>query len=177
MWAFISSLVAIVAVAITYFQWRTAQTQVALGIHAARYAIYQELRKAGSDFLRELNFSLELQGKYMDAQSRARFHFGTEVEQYLESLRADMIKGHNRYGPDRYGQLQPGRHYADELTARLDRINAFYKEIDRMFVPYMRLDQRMPLWWWTPLVTKIKSCAIRLQERMRQALRRTPPAH
>jgi hypothetical protein len=150
MWAFISSLVAIVAVAITYFQWRTAQTKVALGIHAARYAIYQELRKAGSDFLRELNFSLEAQGKYMDAQSRARFHFGAEVEQYLESLRADMIKGHNRYGPDRFGQLQPGRHYADELVARLDRINAFYKEIDRMFVPYMRLDQRMPLWWWTP---------------------------
>ena len=94
MLAFISGLAAVVAVAITYFQWRTAQTKVALGIYATRYAIYQDLRKAVSDFLRDLNFSLEVQGKYMDAQSRARFHFGAEVEQYLESLRRDMIKGH-----------------------------------------------------------------------------------
>jgi hypothetical protein len=94
MWAIISGLAAVVAVAITYFQWRTAQTKVALEIHAARYAIYQDLRKAVSDFLRDLNFSLEVQGKYMDAQSRARFHFGAEVAQYLESLRRDMIKGH-----------------------------------------------------------------------------------
>ena len=90
MLAFISGLAAVVAVAITYFQWRTAQTKVALGIYATRYAIYQDLRKAVSDFLRDLNFSLEVQGKYMDAQSRARFHFGAEVEQYLESLRRDI---------------------------------------------------------------------------------------
>jgi hypothetical protein len=75
-----------------------------------------------------------------------------------------MIKGHTF---DRYGHLQPSPGNADEL-----RINAFYKEIDRMFVPYMRLDQRMPLWWRTPLVTKMKSCAIQLKEKMRQALSR-----
>jgi hypothetical protein len=131
MWAIISGLAAVVAVAITYFQWRTAQTKVALEIHAARYAIYQDLRKAVSDFLRDLNFSLEVQGKYMDAQSRARFHFGAEVAQYLESLRRDMIKGHTL---SRYGHLQPPPGNADQLVARLDRINAFYEEIDRMFV-------------------------------------------
>jgi hypothetical protein len=150
MWAIIV-LAAVVALAITYFQWRTAQTKVALEIYAIRYAIYQDLRKAVSDFLRDLNLSLEVQGRYTDAQSRARFHFGAEVEQYLESLRADMIKGHNRYG-----HLQPPRGNADELAARLHRVNAFYKEIDRMFIPYMRLDQRMPLWWWTLLVTMMK---------------------
>ena len=42
-----------------------------------------------------------------------------------------------------------------------------------MFVPYMRLDQRMPLWWRTPLVTKMKSCAIQLKKKMRQALSRS----
>ena len=39
-----------------------------------------------------------------------------------------------------------------------------------MFVPYMRLDQRMPLWWRTPLVTKMKSCAIQLKEKMRSGV-------
>jgi hypothetical protein len=159
MWAIIV-LAAAVALVITYFQWRTAQTKVALEIYAIRYAIYQDLRKAVSDFLRDLNFSLEVQGKYTDAQSRARFHFGAEVGQYLESLRADMIKGQKF---NRYVHLQPPRGNADELGARLDRINAFYKEIDPMFIPYMRLDQRMPSWWWTPLVTMMK-------EKMRQPL-------
>jgi hypothetical protein len=73
MWAFISSLAAAVAVIIAYLQWKTAQTKVALDIHATRYAIYQDLRDAVTSFLQELNLSNEVQRKYMDAQSRARF--------------------------------------------------------------------------------------------------------
>ena len=53
MWAFISTLAAVVAVTIAYLQWKTAQTKVALDIHATRYAIYQDLRDAVTDFLRE----------------------------------------------------------------------------------------------------------------------------
>jgi hypothetical protein len=157
MWAFISSLAAAVAVFIAFLQWKTAQTKVALEIHATRYAIYQDLREAVSEFMRELNFSIDVQRKFMDAQSRARFHFGAEVEQYLEHLRRDMIGGHM------FDRLPQAHGIVDQQVARLDRINAFYAEIDRMFVPYMRLDQRMPLWWWTTFATKIKSCAIRLR--------------
>jgi hypothetical protein len=150
MWAFISSLAAAVAVFIAFLQWKTAQTKVALDIHATRYAIYQDLREAVSEFMRELNFSIDVQRKFMDAQSRARFYFGVEVEQYLERLRRDMIGGHMF---DRFSQA---RGNVDEQVARLDRINAFYAEIDRMFVPYMRLDQRMPLWWWTSFRARLK---------------------
>jgi hypothetical protein len=143
MWVFISSLAAGVAVVISYLQWKTAQTKVAIDIHATRYAIYQDLRGAVSDFLKDLNFSIEVQKQYMDAQSRARFHFGAEIEQYLESLRGDMIHGHtfNRYGHLEKEPALPS--IVDTQLERLSRINAFYKEIDRMFVPYMRLDQRM----------------------------------
>lgn len=74
MWAFITSLA--VAVFIAFLQWKTAQTKVALDIHATRCAIYQDLRDAVTMFSRELRLSLEVQAKYMDAQSRARFHFG-----------------------------------------------------------------------------------------------------
>jgi hypothetical protein len=78
MWASIGTLAAVVAVFIAYLQWKTAQVRVALDIHGTRHAIYQDLREA----VRELNFSNEVQAKYMDAQSRARFHFGSEVEEY-----------------------------------------------------------------------------------------------
>jgi hypothetical protein len=56
---------------------------------------------------------------------------------------------------DRYRHGPQPDAKADEQIARLDRVNAFYSEIDRMFVPYMRLDQRLPLWWWTLFATKI----------------------
>jgi hypothetical protein len=137
MWAFIGTLAAVVAVFIAYLQWTTAQTKVALDIHATRYAIYQDLRDAVTQFFQEVNFTNEIHKKYMDAQSRARFHFGAEVEEYLESLRSDMIYGHMF---DRYGTRDQAG--VDAQVARLDRINAFYSEIDRMFIPYMRLDQR-----------------------------------
>ena len=69
-----------------------------------------------------------------------------------------------RGGVLRINRRAPGHQYwphviVDEQAARLNRISAFYREIDRMFVPYMRLDQRMPLWWWTPFTTKIKGRA------------------
>jgi hypothetical protein len=151
MWAYISSLAAAVAVIIAFLQWKTAQTKVALDIHATRYAIYQDLRDAVTIFAREVRFSVEAQQKFMDAQSRARFHFGKEVDRYLDGIRRAMIAGDIF---DRYGHGQPDAK-VDEQIARLDRINSFYSEIDRMFVPYMRLDQRMPLWWWKTFVTKI----------------------
>lgn len=44
MWAYISSLAALVAVIIAFLQWKAAQTKVALDIHATCYAIYQDLR-------------------------------------------------------------------------------------------------------------------------------------
>jgi hypothetical protein len=80
---------AAVAVIIAFLQWKTAQTKLALDIHATRYAIYQDLREAVTMFLKDLKFSNEVQAKYWDAQSRARFYFGAEVEQYLERLRHD----------------------------------------------------------------------------------------
>jgi hypothetical protein len=157
MWTFISGLAASVAVIIAYLQWKTAQTKVVLEIHATRYAIYQDLREAVTMFLQELKFSTEVQRKYLDAQSRARFHFGAEVERYLEQLRREMIHSDvfDRYGPPQGALAAQAQGTMDEQVARLDRLNAFYPEIDRMFVPYMRLDQRMPLWWWRPFPTRI----------------------
>lgn len=62
---------------------------------------------------------------------------------------------------DRYRATLPATKVdVDEQVARLDRLNAFFHEIDRMFVPYMRLDQRTPLWWWTPMVAKIENSTL-----------------
>ncbi len=50
LWTLITGLAAavaaIVAIVISFLQWMTAQTKVALDIHASRYAVYMELREA-----------------------------------------------------------------------------------------------------------------------------------
>jgi len=153
MWAFITSVAAVAAVVVALLQWMTAQTKLALDIHATRYAIYQDLREAVALFLQNLKAEHEVLAKYADAQSRARFHFGAEVDEYLDEIRRAMIAGHLF---DRYGHGLPDAK-VDEQVARLNRINAFYNEIDHMFVPYMRLDQRMPLWWRTPFIKWLRS--------------------
>jgi hypothetical protein len=118
----------------------------------SRDTIYKDLRDAVTMFGTEVRFSLEAQRKYMDARSRARFHFGAEVDRYLDEIRRAMIAG------DLFDRFPQGHQKAvDQQVARLDQINAFYGEIDRMFVPHMRLDQRLPFWWWRkPLAKQIK---------------------
>jgi hypothetical protein len=140
----ISTVILIVGSLISYFQWRTAQQKVALDILDSRYKIYEDLRTAVSNYLTSAQFSVETQGLFMAAQSRARFHFGKEVEVYLEQVRRDILTTHLF---DHFAE-RPNANIDDQV-ARLDRINAFYAEIDKMFIPYMRLDQRMPLWWWS----------------------------
>jgi len=165
MLAYITSLAAAVAVLIAFLQWRTAQTKVALDVFETRYEIYKELREVVAIFSRDFNFSNELHAKYMEAQSHARFHFGAEVEQYLEELRRDLIRGHyfERYARDVANE--------DEHVARLNRIATCYSEIDRMFTPYMRLDQRMPLWWWPTFSKNARDRISSLRARLK-----TPPA-
>ena len=80
-------------------------------------------------FLQELKFSTEVQRKYLDAQSRARFHFGAEVERYLEQLRREMIHSDvfDRYGPPqgalaaRQRKIPPCRRQARLSEARSRR--------------------------------------------------------
>jgi hypothetical protein len=144
-------VVAIVGAVIAYFQWRTAQQKVVLELYEARYRIYDDLRAAVSQFLIKGELSQETDRAFLDAQSRARFRFGEEVDQYLKDIRHDLIAGSlfARYDAGNIRGL-------DDHLARLDRLNAFYAEIDRMFVPYMRLDQRMPTWWWPNFRHKLK---------------------
>jgi hypothetical protein len=143
---FFAALIAAATVSIAFFQWRTAQQKVVIDVFEERYKIYQQLRTAVSEYLQTLVFQLEAQRNFFEAMSRARFYFGAEVDTYLKSIQSDINTAQLF---DRYAQ-RPNPNI-DEQIDRLNRLNAFYTEIDRMFVPYMRIDQNMPLWWWSAL--------------------------
>jgi hypothetical protein len=149
----IGILIALAIASISYFQWQTAQENVLLEIFDRRFAIYESLREAVTEFLQDLDFSNDTHDKYLNAQNQARFYFGEEVDTYLEKLRKDMIGGRfNRYAARPVANSDP-------QVARLDRIAAFHSEMDRLFIPYMRVDQKMPRWIRHSILTKIQQTA------------------
>jgi hypothetical protein len=144
-------VVTIFGATIAYFQWRTAHQKVALDILEKRFTIYNELRTIVAEFQKHADFSLEDQRIYADAQRRARFIFGADVDRYLGSVRSDLMRGH--FFEHQAGQTGSQEH---EQDARMARLDSFYAKLDRMFVPYMRIDQKMPLWWRTDFLLKVK---------------------
>ena len=150
---FFAALIAAATVSIAFFQWRTAQQKVVIDVFEERYKIYQQLRTAVSDYLQTLVFHLDAQRSFYEAMSRARYYFGAEVDSYLTSILRDINTAHLF---DRYAERPSAK--IDDQVDRLNRINAFYTEIDKMFVPYMRIDQKMPLWWWSAL--KLRATAL-----------------
>jgi hypothetical protein len=146
----ITTIIAGGGIIISYLQLQTAQTRISIDIFEKRYKIYEDLRTAVSVYLTTGNFTAGAQSQFMQAQTHARFYFGGEVDQYLSALRRDLIDSHfwDRFAS---GKGLP----IDNQLARLDRINDFYAEIDAMFIPYMRLNQRMPLWWWSDCRAKL----------------------
>ena len=143
---FFGAVIAAATVSIAFFQWRTAQQKVVIDVFEERYKIYQQLRAAVSDYLQTLIFQLDAQRAFFEGMSKARYYFGAEVNSYLATILRDINTAHLF---DRYAE-RPNPNI-DAQIDRLNRINAFYTEIDRMFVPYMRIDQKMPLWWWSAL--------------------------
>ena len=140
--AFVTAVVAVAAVAVAYLQWRTAHQKVALDVMVKRFEIYEKLRELVSNYLRTAAFPMEDHFAFIRAQTEARFYFGEEVTEYLEKARRDLLAGDFF---ERYGHQQ-NLDFNNQLL-RNDRLAAFYKDLDEMFIPYMRIDQRMPLWW------------------------------
>ena len=136
-------VVGLVGVAITLMQWRTAQQKAVLDILEDRFQIYSDLVDIVAEFGGSGRFEVALHKRFLDAQRRARFYFGAEVDEYLERLRLDMHRGGYI---DRVG-LNPAL-TEDQFVATMDRINGAHVELDRMFIPYMRVDQKMPRWPW-----------------------------
>ena len=153
---FFAALIAAATVSIAFFQWRTAQQKVVIDVFEERYKIYQQLRTAVSDYLQTLVFQLEARRNFFEAMSRARYYFGAEVDSYLTSILRDINTAHLF---DRYAERPSAK--IDDQVDRLNRINAFYTEIDKMFVPYMRIDQKMPLWWWSALKLRVTALLTR----------------
>ncbi len=142
--AVVTTIVAIAAVFISAMQWLTAKQKIAADSLEERLDIYEGIVAIVSEFSSHGNFAIELHQRFIKTMRRARFYFGPEVDEYLEKLRRAMLRGDNRLG------FRENVSEAEFVKA-YEIVGQSFETLDRMFRPYMRIGQRMPLAWWPEL--------------------------
>lgn len=123
---------------ISYFQWRTAHLRYILDLFEKRLSVYEALRDAIGGYLATGNVSDETLIAYMRARNQARFLFGNEVSTYLEQTFGDLAQAH--VGPT----LARTPEQIERDLAGINRLGEFHKKLEQLFLPYMKLDQKLP---------------------------------
>ncbi|MGJ4899366.1 MULTISPECIES: hypothetical protein [unclassified Bradyrhizobium] len=157
--AVITTIVAIAAVLISAMQWLTAKQKIAVDALENRLEIYEDIVSMVAEFSGSGNFPVELHKRFIQTMRRARFYFGPEVDEYLDTLRLAMHRGDGSLG---FRQNLS----EEEFVNVFDMVDESFETLDRMFVPYMRNDQRMPLAWWSSWKQQIGSNRSDLRRRV-----------
>jgi hypothetical protein len=123
---------------------RATQQRVVLDLFDRRWEIVAELRSAISEIIREGVVPIDAYHRYVNASLRAAFLFGSEVTDYLETLRLTMTKmialrdGLRSENDDRRARS------ADAEAKAFQVITEFYKNFSALIKPYMSMHQKLP---------------------------------
>ena len=132
---------------IAYFQWRTAHQRVVLDLFERRLAVFSDLEEGAKGVLNAVA-GKDMQDPFwlfVRAKAKARFLFGSEITKLLTERLADiaavMSFSDIRFDHPEYAQMINRKQIAENNLA------AFIQNSAEPFEPYMRLDQKMNLWW------------------------------
>lgn len=132
------TIIAAVGALIAYFQWRTAHQRIIIDLFEKRNAVVNDLKEAIRECVRTAKISQRAYFQFFSATESAKFLFGKKVNKYLEGIRNDLAFLLSF-------ESVPGQE--QEKTERLTRIANFSVGFDKLILPYMRLDQKMPGMW------------------------------
>jgi hypothetical protein len=125
-------------------QLRIAEQRLVLDLFDRRWEIVEDLRSAIAGMATEGIVMADDYRKYARASLRAAYLFGSDVTDYLETVRQAM---------ERHVALQDSVRSEDDIirvraadgqAAAFTDITDFYKTIDPLIVPYMSLHQKLP---------------------------------
>lgn len=144
----ISGLVLVVA----FMQWRTAHQKVVLDLFDRRINIYNRTR----DLYRAIyqkGVSLELIEimSFHQVRGEATFLFGRDVRDFLKRFHEQAIDMAGKYDGSLVAEPEEKRLYIKESHAHLKEIIKLSDELEIVFAPYMRMDQkrvRTPAEWF-----------------------------
>lgn len=143
----VASAIAAFAATMAYFQWRTAHQRVVLDLFDRRNEVYIELRNGATAIVSAGKAGSEVETQLIRAVEKARFYFGDDVVSELDEFLVSAI--HIDYYASEIEGAQ-GDEKRDLIAKRrlsLNKIEEFSKRAPELFIPYMRLDQKMPSLW------------------------------
>jgi hypothetical protein len=123
---------------------RATQQRVVLDLFDRRWEIVAELRSAISEILREGTVPTDAYHRYVRASLRAAFLFGSEVTDYLETVRLTITKVIALRGGLLSENDDLRTRSADAEATAFERITGFYEIFDRLVRPYMSMHQKLP---------------------------------
>lgn len=134
--------VAVTQAAIAERNWRTANDRIVLDLFERRLEIFDGIRSIVGEVMRSGTAPDEVLNRYWQAIDRVPYFFGAEVQDFVETMRRNMIQLNlantmmeDMLAPDRSKWVQK-RH--DEFS----KVIEFYRASPALFGPYLQAHQR-----------------------------------
>ncbi len=144
--AFLTPLIAILAVFIALQQWRTNHLRLKLELYDRRLAVYEEVKKILGIIIREADVSFEDLLKFRSSVTQADFLFGKEVSIYLDEIYKrglNLRKWKEQYRD--YTQEQPEGYdhqkVVDEMHKELEWLTEQFSPAKEKFKRYLKLSE------------------------------------
>lgn len=134
--------IAALGLGIAFMQWRTAHKKVLFELFDKRLSLYEELTSCVTQFQANSEERGGLIRDFYRLSEHARFLFGDDVIEILQSTVRSMQKYHENSGTftKQWGLF---RDLAVDDIVRADRaLDNFYHEFTEAVLPYIRLDIR-----------------------------------
>lgn len=145
----LTTVIAVLAVLIAYFQWRTAHEKVVIDLFDRRMKIYTECQKILHKIVASPKAATDENGhEFKGAANDAEFLFGDEVVRRFEKVEK-AIFDLTTYNAELNGDTPKNEHkeLVEKWRIAIDEIAAFYKKDFRSLLrPYMQLNQKLRQW-------------------------------
>ena len=131
---------------IAYLQWVTAHQRLVLELFDKRFAALEALLTSLGPIYASGKATAQEFFDFAYAMERCRFLFGSEVFQYLETIKKDL-SFLVAYTDEAIDQNPNRENLIDKKANVFTRVADFNKDAIPIFMPYMHLDQRMKYFW------------------------------
>jgi hypothetical protein len=138
--------VAVVVAVVQYAQWRTANQKVVVDLYDRRLKVFHQLESAVGIVMQDGEANGESFRNFAIAQADARFLFGDDVKEYLQTLR-ESFAWLTSFTNTVIDQSENRAELIDTKYRHIKRIIDFYEEAPAIFGPYISLTHKSTPFW------------------------------
>lgn len=136
--------IALLAIVIAVFQWRTAHQRAVLDLFDRRMQVYEAIIAAISEIMREGNATTNAIIEFDRAAVTVPFLFGSEVDLFLKKTREKMIKLRYAEAKTNSEDDEVRGRAADAAAEYMTDLTGFYKKFASLVRPYVKMHQKAP---------------------------------